>query len=109
MDHYKLKLLTSYEHGFVGQREEQGLIYLSYKNLILNFTLDEFFSFRRMTKDLEANHRLYPFPDGSERVMLQTPFEGINFSFQVDEIRVLVDAMDEAYYMQEIYSLIGDR
>lgn len=106
MDHHKLKILTSHELGFISVREGYDLIHLCFNNLLLNFTFDEFLAFRKMAKGLCIDDCLIPFPDGSRRVILRTPYEGTNFSFLPDEMRLLIDVLDEAYYMQEIYSFI---
>ncbi|SEL99284.1 hypothetical protein SAMN05216436_10192 [bacterium A37T11] len=102
----KLKILTQNEIGFVSIAETDGLIHLSFKNLLLNFSTGEFLAFRNMTKRLAAHNCLIPFPDGTQKIILRTPFEGIHFSFDVYEIQELANLMAEACYMKEIYGII---
>ncbi|WP_437917988.1 DUF6686 family protein [Sphingobacterium sp. LRF_L2] len=101
-----MKILTSNESGFISIREGHDLVHLSFKNLMLNFSLAEFCAFRRMTKQLLVESLLIQFPDGTRRIILRTPYSGITFSFEHVEILSLVDALDEAYYMKEVYSLL---
>jgi len=108
MDHRKLKILTWHDSGFISIHEGYDLIHLCFNNLLLNFTLKEFCAFRRMTKALLVDECRIPFPDGSNKVIPHTPYEGINFSFDPREIRDLVDALDEAYYMQKIHTFLSD-
>ncbi len=102
----RLKVLSSYDSGFVGVCEDCDVIHLSYNNLMINFSLSEFTSFRRMVKSILTDECLVPFPDGSERVILRTPFEGVCFTFLPDEALELTNLVDEAFYMREIYDLI---
>ncbi len=108
MDTDRLRILTENETGFVSLPEGESLIYVSFKNLLLNFTFGEFQAFRKMAKSVAMGEYLLPFPDGSKRVIMQTPFEGIHFSFAIDEINALIDTLDEAHYMYEIRGIIGN-
>ncbi|WP_090605985.1 DUF6686 family protein [Parapedobacter koreensis] len=107
MDIDNLHILTENETGFVSFRERENLIYVSFKNILLNFTLGEFQAFRTMAKSVVREEYLLPFPNGSRRIIMQTPFEGIHFSFAIEEINVLIDTLDEAHYMYEIKGLIS--
>ena len=82
------------------------MIHLSYHNLMINFSLPEFTSFRRMVRSVLTDECLVPFPDGSERIILRTPFEGMCFTFLPHEAAELTTLLDEAFYMREIHNLI---
>lgn len=102
----KLKILSQRESGFVGTNERYDFIHVYFKNLMLNFSLAEFVSFRSMTKDLIFDDCLVALPNGDDKVILRTPFEGINFAFDRLEMHNLVEVLDEAYYMREIHVLL---
>jgi hypothetical protein len=76
-------------------------------NLLLNFTPQGFADFRQFITDLDFDERSHPFPDRQERAILKTRVDHINFAFTEDEWEDLIDAMDEAMYMQKVFDLIG--
>lgn len=47
-----------------------------------------------------------PFPDGQEQVVMRTPVNDIQLAFTPGEWDDFHEAMEEAVYMQEVYSLI---
>lgn len=104
----KLKILSQRQAGFIGVREGHNLVHLRFNNIMLNFSFTDFLSFRRMTKSLMRNECRVLLPDGSEKVVLKTPYQGVNFLFSEREICSLVSLMDEAYYFQQIYSLLNN-
>ena len=75
-------------------------------NLIFNFTVEQFTSFKQFTEELDFDERSLPFPDEQDRVVLKTPIDHINFTFTLDEWDDFHDAMNEAYYMQQVLALI---
>lgn len=79
-----------------------------HNNLVLNFTPQQFADFRTFVSDLDFDDRSLPFPDMQERAVLKTPVDHINFTFTIDEWENLLDAMDEALYMQKIFDLINE-
>lgn len=84
-----------------------GIINLWHQNLLLAFTPDQFNSFRKFTMELDFEERSYPFPDGSERVILCTPNRDINFVFSIDEWDDFHEAMEEAGYMRDISQMVN--
>lgn len=78
-----------------------------HNNLILNFTPQQFNNFRNLAQEFDFDDRARPFPDNQERAVLKTPVEYISFTFTVDEWEDFLDAMDEAFYMQQIFELIN--
>jgi hypothetical protein len=55
---------------------------------------------------MDFEDRCYPFPDGSERVVLYTPNRDINFVFTEAEWEDFNAAMLEAMYLVEVYNTI---
>lgn len=107
MDCCKLRILSQHACGFIGVRCGHDLVHLRFNNILLNFSYREFEAFRRITKSLDINQSLVQFPDGSKKVILFTPYKGINFSFSPLELQNLVNLMDEAYYFGEVYALLN--
>lgn len=101
-------ILARNELGFISMPNGSNLIHLCFNNLHINFSADEFIAFRRIVKDLLQEDCRIPFPDGTMRVLLNTPYEGLNFSFNHVELNQLASTLDEAYYMRMIYSYMND-
>ena len=106
MESSKFKILTMNELGFISMPESKEFIHLCFNNLMINFTLSDFAIFRTMVKHIYAEHGAVIFPDGRHRILMQSPYNGINFSFNPYELNQLVSALDEAFYMQKIYSYL---
>lgn len=106
MEHKSLKILSQSKLGFISMPHGHQIIHLCFNNLMINFTVTDFLKFRLVVKDLQANNGMVPFPDGSERILLHSPYEGINFSFDPYELNQLVNSLDEAYYMHQIYDYL---
>ena len=73
---------------------------------MLCFTPEQFKSFQHFTNELDFDDRSFPFPDGSERLVLCTPNRDINFVFTEAEWEDFNAAMLEASYLLEVYSTI---
>jgi len=80
--------------------------YIWHKNIVLNFTAVQFSSFRKYTDGLEFEDSAFPFPDGENRAMLNTPSKEISLAFSRDEWDDFNDAMDEAELMKEYYFML---
>ena len=80
-------ILARNELGFISIPGGSNLIHLCFNNLHINFSADEFIAFRRIVKDLLQEDCRIPFPDGTMRVLLNTPYEGLNFSFNNLELK----------------------
>lgn len=83
-------------------------IYIWHQNLILNFTENQFSRFKTFSAGMDFDERSLPFPDGQERAVLRTPHQDISFTFTQPEWTDFKAAMDEATYLLEVYSLIGE-
>ncbi|MVZ61756.1 DUF6686 family protein [Sphingobacterium humi] len=101
-------ILSRNELGFISMPNGNKLIHLCFNNLHINFSINEFLAFRNIVKDLVYEDCRIPFPDGTLRVLLNTPYEGLNFSFNKIELNQLVTVLDEAYYMRIIYSYMNE-
>ena len=77
------------------------------RSLLLNFSPEQFRSFKNFTAKLEVEQSLFPFPDGEERLVLRTPHSDICMVFSLDEWEQFQQAMEEAEYMMQIYELVG--
>lgn len=77
------------------------------RNLLLNFTPEQFRAFKLFTAELDTSECTFPFPDGEDRLVLRTPNNDICFAFSLDEWEDFQAAMEEAAYMQSVYALIG--
>lgn len=108
MSQCNLKVLTTYESGFVGIGRQCGLFHVSFNNILLHFTFREFQAFRKIARRLQTSNCFIPFPDNTDRLVLHTPYEGINFSFTTAEMADFVDALNEGHYMWEVHRLIND-
>ncbi|WFB63861.1 hypothetical protein PZ892_01330 [Sphingobacterium sp. WM] len=86
--------------------EDQNIIHLCFNNLLINFSKEDFITFRRIVKDIYLENSPVSFPDGRQRILLNSPYLGINFSFDHFEMTELVRSLDEAYYMERIYSFL---
>lgn len=76
------------------------------RNLLLNFTPQQFSSFKAFTSGLDAEQSMFPFPDGEDRLVLRTPHNDICFTFSLTEWEDFHAAMEEAEYMQGVYELM---
>ncbi|PWG78369.1 hypothetical protein DDR33_22655 [Pararcticibacter amylolyticus] len=77
-----------------------------HNNLLLNFTKEEFLSFRKVINDLVFGDNSLPFPDDIDRIILRTPNRDISFTFAEFDFEQFKQAMDEAIYFSEIYSMM---
>ena len=104
MNNCRLKILSKSELGFISMPEDQEMIHLCFNNLMINFSKADFIAFRSIVKDIYKETEPISFPDGRQRMVLSSPYPGINFSFDRFELSELLRSLDEAYYMERIYS-----
>lgn len=76
------------------------------KGVLISFTFQQFSSFVEATKNLEFDDYLESNPDGSEIVVLATPYPDISLVFTRDEWYNFFAALTEASYMQQIYKMV---
>ncbi|MGZ3874850.1 MAG: hypothetical protein ACXVJD_18160 [Mucilaginibacter sp.] len=103
------KVLSHIGESVISRCAECRCIFIWHNNLILSFSVEQFVLFRDFTIGLEFNDHSFPFPDGQERVVMRTPVNDLQLTFTTDQWENFHAAMEEAIYMQEIYSLMeGD-
>jgi hypothetical protein len=100
------KVLSQVGASVISRCQECRCIFIWNNNLILSFSPEQFVQFRDFTVELDFNQHSFPFPDGQERVVMRTPVSDVQFTFNTDEWEDFHAAMDEAIYMQEVYSLM---
>jgi len=87
----------------INQCMECKILNIWLRNLLLNFTPEQFKDF---TSRLDIEESMFPFPDGEDRLILRTPHSDICFTFSITEWDDFQMAMEEAEYMQQVYQLI---
>jgi hypothetical protein len=100
------RILTQRGATVISHCAECGMLNIWHQNLMLCFTPEQLKSFQRFTTDLDFDDRSFPFPDGSNRLVLCTPNRDINFVFTDAEWEDFNGAMIEAGYMIEVYNAI---
>lgn len=82
-------------------------IYLWHNNVILNFTTEQFHSFKNLISNYDFDDGAAPFPDGAERIMVRMPEKGVSIAFMEEEWESLKEVLEEASYMREVYEMLG--
>ena len=100
------KVLSQVGASVISRCQECRCIFIWNNNLILSFTPEQFTQFRDFTLELDFDNYTFPFPDGQERMVMRTPVNDVQFTFNNDEWEDFHAAMNEAVYMQEVYSLM---
>jgi hypothetical protein len=100
------KVISQKNTVVISRCSECRCIFIWNNNLILNFSPQQFIQFRDFTIELDIDEYTLPFPDGQERVVMRTPVNDIQLAFTPQEWDDFHAAMEEAVYMQEIYSLM---
>lgn len=78
------------------------------RTLLLNFSPDQFTSFKNFTSKLEVDQSLFPFPDGEDRLVLRTPHSDICMTFSIDDWEHFQQAMEDAEYMMQVYQIMDN-
>jgi len=76
------------------------------RGVLMTFSFEQFHAFISSTRNLEFDDYLEYHPDGSETVILASPFPDISLAFTRSEWYEFFLAIQEAEYMQQIYSLV---
>ena len=98
------RILTQKGQSVISHCADCGMINIWHQNLMLCFTPEQFMSFHRFTQEMDFEDRCFPFPDGSDRVVLCTPNRDINFVFTDIEWEDFNASMLEAMYLMEVYN-----
>jgi hypothetical protein len=100
------KILSQVGASVVSRCSECHCIFIWNNNLILSFSPEQFIQFKDFTVELDFAEHTHPFPDGQERLVMRTPINDVQLTFTTDEWEDFHAAMDEAMYMQEVYTLM---
>lgn len=84
-----------------------GMYYIWHRNLVLTFPSAGFDSFKEIVGKISFESNSLPFPDGNQRIILHTPSDDISFAFDQEELEDFREAVLEASYMNEVYTLMG--
>lgn len=82
-------------------------MYLWHKNLVMNFTPEQFHSFRNLIVNYDFDDGAVPFPDGEERIIVRMPNRDFSIAFTEAEWENLREVLIEALYMREVYEMLG--
>ncbi|MGO1595937.1 MAG: DUF6686 family protein [Sphingobacterium sp.] len=102
----KTRILSQKESTIIVQCVNCDVLNIWHNNLLLNFSMREFRSFKRIVNNLSFPDRSLSFPDGKRRIILRTPNDDISFTFDIEEFKVFKETIDEAIYMAEVYAMM---
>jgi len=81
-------------------------MYLWHGNLLLNFTPEKFVAFKKAITSLKYEDCCFSFPDQENRAVINTPHADICLTFSLKEWKNLIELMNEALFLKEVYSLM---
>jgi len=90
----------------ISQCMECKILTIWLRNLLLNFSPEQFRAFKEFTSNLDIHESMFPFPDGDKRLVLRTPHSDICITFSINEWEDFHEGMEEAAYMQNIYQMM---
>ncbi|MCV9388644.1 DUF6686 family protein [Reichenbachiella ulvae] len=90
----------------VSQCEDCQRVGLHYHHLMIGFELREFRQFTKQYLALPLDRHLMLFPDGSERIILNTPHPDIQLNLTRQEFNQLADLLQQARLMLDVRELI---
>jgi hypothetical protein len=102
------KVISQAGASVISRCSECRCIFIWNNNLILSFSPEQFTQFRDFTVELDFAEHSHSFPDGQERLVMRTPVNDVQLTFTTEEWEDFHAAMEEAIYMQEVYSLMYD-
>lgn len=79
-----------------------------YNNLMFSYTYNSFFRFCRFLSEIDFDRDSVPFPDGSDRLMINTYLREIKFSFSEDELHTFRSAFEEAAVLLEVEHILNN-
>lgn len=100
-------ILSDSETHQIVKFKECGHIGLMYKNLLLSFHPEGFEQFLKIFSGMQFDRHATVFTDGTERLIVNTSFQQIQFSFGRSEFEQLKKAFIEASLMLEITNLMN--
>lgn len=100
------KILAQAGSAFVSHCTDCKTIFIWQNNILLNFSPEDFSSFKRMLSELDFEDCSFHFRDNIPRIIIKSPKPEISFTFSEDEWEDFNQAINEALYMQQIYALM---
>jgi len=100
------KVLSQVGESVISRCAECRCIFIWHNNFIMSFSTGQFIEFKNFAEELEFNAHSFPFPDGQERIVMRTPVNDLQLTFTTEQWENFHAAMEEAIYMQEVYSLM---
>lgn len=82
-------------------------IYIWHNNLLLNFSMPDFITFKNIVDRTNFQENSLPFPDKRNRIVLRTPNDDISFAFTHRELETFKSKLNEALLMKEVYDLVS--
>jgi len=76
------------------------------KSVLMTFSFEQFHAFINATRELEFDDYIEYHPDGTEVVILASPFPDISLAFTRVEWHEFFSALYQAAYMQQIYQIV---
>lgn len=80
--------------------------YICQSAYLLSFSQFQYDCFCQEVKKKIGNEEFLVFPNGESKMILTTPVQEILFTFTKEEWWNFTSALDEAYYMREVYRII---
>jgi hypothetical protein len=93
--------------AFISSCADCKTVFIWHRNILLNFSPEDFSSFKRMLDDLDFEDCSFNFLDNISRIIIKTPKPGISFAFTENEWNNFNQAVTEAIYMQQVYDLMS--
>ncbi|WP_270087601.1 DUF6686 family protein [Sphingobacterium sp. SYP-B4668] len=84
-----------------------SLYYIWQSSFVLTFNKGQFESFVLSILNKADDNCYYIFPDGEGRITIETPCPEIVFNFNTEEWDDFKNALNESYYFQQFYNMIG--
>lgn len=80
--------------------------YVWQNSFMLTFSLFQFECFSSEIEGKKLDREFVRFPDGTLRTFLDTPMQEVLLTFTEDEWDNFCQAIQEAYYLREVYEII---
>lgn len=103
---YNNRLLSHKRSSQISKSLAEDTFYLQHHNLMLYFTAERFKEFNYLLHQYKFEDNSFLFPDGEERIIIQSPERDIRFVFTEEEFEDLKFAVEEAMLMDQIYSFL---
>ncbi|HKG05407.1 MAG TPA: hypothetical protein VKB19_03060 [Pedobacter sp.] len=76
------------------------------RSVLMTFSFEQFHAFINATRELVFDDYIELHPDGTEMVILASPFPDISLAFTRVEWHEFFGALHQAEYMQQVYQIV---